>query len=96
MTKKSTTPAASPAQVSPSPGRVTRWQKAIGVLGLLVLLWVGDRLYDVIDGGTTGRGGDHRPAGAPTSQPAGTSDLSAGGTGGGGHAGHDPSRFGHG
>lgn len=55
-----------------APGAATsRWQKVVGVLGLIVVLWVGNDTYQVIDGnfgggppaanqGTDG-GGGHRP-----------------------------------
>lgn len=67
-----------------------RWQKAIGIIGLVVLLWVGDRLYDVISSGSAAPGGARGPAGrtAPT-QPAGSDTPTPGG------GGHDPSQFRH-
>lgn len=50
-----------------------RWQKVIAILGLLVVAWVGDRLYDVVsfDGSGTGGAGRHGPgpAPAPTEAP---------------------------
>lgn len=78
------------------PSGVSRWQKVVGVLGLVVMLWVGDRLYDVVSRGTgDGPGRGHGPADRiPTSQPTDTRDPAPGG--GGGSSGHDPSRFDHG
>ncbi|MGH8775443.1 MAG: hypothetical protein ACRDWI_09810 [Jiangellaceae bacterium] len=81
------------APVEPSARRLSGWQKAIGVLGLVVVFWVGDRLYDVIDSGGVSSGGDHAPGGSPTSQPTDTDNSTPGGTTGGG--GHDPSQFDH-
>lgn len=72
----------------------TKWQKVVGILGLVVVLWVGDRLADVIRSGGVRAGGDHQPAGrTPTSQPTATGNPTLGSDGGG--DGHDPSRFGH-
>jgi hypothetical protein len=41
-----------------------RWQKAVGILGVLVVLWVGNDTYNVIDGdfGGGGGGGEHGPS----------------------------------
>jgi len=65
----------------------SRWQKVVGIAGLVVVLWVGSELYDVIfyDGSGFG-GGQHAPAdnqdqdGDPTPPSTGP---------------HDPSRFRH-
>ena len=38
--------------------RPSRWQKLIGTIGLLVVLWVANDTYEVIDGGI---GGGHGP-----------------------------------
>lgn len=66
----------------------TRWQKLVGVLGLVVVFWVGDSLYTVIDRGSTGPAGDHGPSGnTPTSQPTEGEPTPGGG--------HDPSQFDH-
>jgi hypothetical protein len=43
----------------------SRWQKAVGILGLIVVLWVGNDTYKVIDGdfgGGAGGGGEHGPS----------------------------------
>ncbi len=78
------------AKAARSGGR-SRWQKAIGVLGLVVVFWVGDRLYSVIERGGTVPGGGHGPGGStPTNQPTG-GEVNPGG----GPTGHDRSRFGH-
>ena len=69
----------------------TRWQKMVGALALVVVFWVGDRLYEVIDRGGTGAGAEHGPDRTSTSPAADTGDPIPGG----GHGGHDPSRFGH-
>jgi hypothetical protein len=59
----------------------SRWQKMTGIMGLVVVLWVGNNLFDTISSGGMGSGGDHAPPGGPpTTQPAG---------------GHDPSQFDH-
>ena len=39
-----------------------RWQKAVGILGVLVVLWVGNDTYNVIDGDFGGGGGEHSPS----------------------------------
>ena len=70
-----------------------RWQKTVGVLGLVVVLWVGDRLYDVISSGGLGPGGDHQPSGGPpATQPADSDEPAPGAD----TSGHDPSQFDHG
>lgn len=48
-----------------APGGTSPWQKAVGVLGLLVVLWVGGEMYDVVffDGVGPGSGGTDAPAG---------------------------------
>lgn len=66
--------------------RTSRWQQAIGIIGLVVVLWVGDNLFDAItsDGmGSGGGPGGHAPPGeTPTTQPPAGE--------------HDPSQFDHG
>lgn len=98
-------PAGGTAPRRPAAGGLSRWQKAIGALGLVVVLWVGDRLYTVIDRGGAGPGVEHGPGGGtPVSEPPGGTPTSVppGGadpTPGGGQrdpAGHDPSQFDHG
>lgn len=39
-----------------APPRVSRWQKAVGTIGLVAVLWAGNNLYDAIDRGGGGRG----------------------------------------
>jgi hypothetical protein len=96
MTATSTEPAVDPAAVRRSTGGLSRWQRLIGVLGLVVVFWVGDRLYDVISSGGIGPGADHGPSGGtPTTEPVGTDTPTPGG-GSGGEGGHDPSQFDHG
>lgn len=73
------------------------WQKAIGIAGLVVVLWVGDNLFDTItsDGMGTGAdpGGHAPPSGVPTTQPTdGDNPTPVGGNEGG----HDPTQFDHG
>lgn len=55
------------------------WQKVVGILGLVVVLWVGNELYDVIvfDGFGPGSGGD-------------TPAVNPGPDGGGGHRSGPP------
>jgi hypothetical protein len=46
-----------------APAGTSPWQKVVGILGLLVVLWVGNETYKVIDGdfGGGAGGGDHGP-----------------------------------
>lgn len=80
---------------------MSRWQRAVGILGLVVVFWVGDRLYDVIrsDGtsssGSDGGGGGHQPPGGDPSPPPAAGD-DAPPSSDGGSSGHDPSQFDHG
>ena len=70
------------------------WQKAVGGLGLLVVLWVGSNLFDTATSGVMGSGGEHGPpAGASTTQPIADDDPAPDDDGG---APHDPSQFNHG
>ena len=79
-----------PVSGQPSSAGRSRWEKTVGVLGLVVVFWVGDRLYNVIDSGGMGPGGDHEPGGpTPTTQPTDTDPA-------GGSDEHDPSQFDHG
>ena len=80
-----------------APTRTSRWQKVVGILGVLVVLWVGNDTYKVIDGdfgGGGGGGGGHGPA--PTTpvenedqEPGSQSPTDDGG-------GHQPPAGGHG
>lgn len=71
--------------------RASRWQRTVGVAGLVAVLWAGSNLYEVIDRGSVGPGGGggaagHGPAGGvPTTQPMG------GGHQGPPSGGHGPS-----
>ena len=92
MTTTPSHPADNRAPATPPMAGVSRWQKTIGVVGLLVLFWVGDRLYTVIDNGGMGPARGHGPAGVtPTTQPTDQDEPPGGGSPGG----HDPSQFGH-
>lgn len=77
---------------SPSPG-LSRWQKTVGVAGLIVVAWAGDRLYDVISSEGTGPGGGHQPSVQPSMQPTETDSPTAGDNDA---DGHDPSGSDHG
>lgn len=74
---------------------ISGWQKAIGVMGLVVVLWVGNNLFDTITsdgmGPGGGPGGHAPPDRAPTTQPTDGDDPAPKGGGG-----HDPSQFDHG
>lgn len=70
----------------PTPDReatagTSRWQKVVGVIGLVVVLWVGGDLFDVATRGDerpgAGAGPGTPPDGAPPGEP------------------HDPSGFDH-
>lgn len=71
------------------PGRgalaASRWQKVVGILGVLVILWVGNDTYNVIAGdfGSGGDGGGHGPSqDAPVENQDQETDT---GNDGGGH-----------
>ena len=68
-----------------------RWQKAVAIIGLLVVLWVGSQMYDVLYGdiGGGGPGGGHGPG---QDAPAENQDQEIDSDDGG----HDPSQGGHG
>lgn len=51
--------------------RTSRWQKAVGIIGLVVVLWVGSETYEVLygdigDGGPGGPGGGNHGPGQDT------------------------------
>jgi len=83
------------AGVGPDRGASTgtsRWQKVVGILGLLVVLWVGNDTYKVIDGdfGGGAGGGEHGPSqDAPVENQDQETDTDDGG-------GHTPPAGGHG
>jgi hypothetical protein len=71
---------------------ISRWQKLVGVVGVLVVLWVGNDTYKVIDGDFGGGGsGNHR--GPSPDTPVENEDQEPGTDGGGGH---QPPAGGHG
>jgi hypothetical protein len=76
-----------------APTGITRWQKAVGILGVLVVLWVGNDTYKVIDGdfGGGGGGGGHGPG---QDTPVENQDQETDPDNGGGHTG--PPEGGHG
>jgi hypothetical protein len=82
------------AGVGPDRGPLTgasRWQKVVGILGLLVVLWVGRDTYKVIDGDIGGGGGGHGPGQeAPVENQDRETDTDDGG------GGHRPPPGGHG
>lgn len=47
--------------------RTSRWQIVVGVVGLVVVLWVGGDLYEVVTSG--GQGPPGRPGGGPPAGP---------------------------
>lgn len=67
------------------PSRTSRWQKVVGILGFVVILWVADDLLDnVLDHGPGGGGG---PRHGPTQgeDPAEDQEQHTGPDDGGGH-----------
>jgi hypothetical protein len=68
-------------------GGTSRWQRVVGMLGLVVVLWVGSELYDVIFFDGTFRGG---PQQGPVENNDPDGDRTPPTSGG-----HDPSQFGH-
>jgi hypothetical protein len=68
------------------------WQKVVGIVGLLVVLWVGDNMYDTVTGDLGGgpAGGLHGPGqNAPVENQDQAPDTDDGG-------GHTPPAGGHG
>jgi hypothetical protein len=82
-----------PEQSARPAAGTSRWQKVVGTLGLVVLLWVGRGLYGTVTGDVAG-GGGHGPA---PSAPAQTDEPETDGPGG--HVppagGHRPPAGGH-
>lgn len=66
----------------------TRWQKVVGILGLIVVLWVGNNMYDTVTGDLDGGPGPGQHA------PAENQDQETDTDDGGGHTG--PPAGGHG
>ena len=76
-----------------APNGTSRWQKVIGVVGVLVVLWVGNDTYNVIDGDFGGGGGGGNHGGPSQDTPVENEDQEPGTDGGGGH---QPPAGGHG
>ncbi|HEX9765277.1 MAG TPA: hypothetical protein VGA36_00840 [Nitriliruptorales bacterium] len=65
------------------------WQKVVGSIGLVVVLWVGSETYDTVTGDFGGGGGDHGPGqNAPVENQDPETDTDGGG--------HQPPAGGHG
>lgn len=45
----------------PATTGTSRWQKVVGSLGLVVVLWVGTEMYENVTGDFGGGGGGHGP-----------------------------------
>ncbi len=78
----------------PTPG-TSRWHKVVGILGALVVLWVGNDTYTIIDGdfgSGAGGGGEHGPS---QDAPAENQDQETDTDDGGGHT-PGPPAGGHG
>ena len=58
---------------------ISRWQKVVGAVGVLVVLWVGSDTYQVLTGDFGGPAGGHGPG---QNAPSETQDSE---TDGGGH-----------
>jgi len=70
-----------------APTGTSRWQKVVGIVGLLVVLWVGDNMYDTVTGDLGG--GQHGPGqNAPVENQDQAPDTDDGG-------GHTPPAGGH-
>lgn len=77
--------------VGPDRGAITgtsRWQKIVGIMGLVVVLAVGGDLYDVVTGGARGPGGGG--SGSPGVRGPGGQSPPSDGTDSGGGGGHTP------
>lgn len=75
------------------PSRTSRWQKVVGILGFVVILWVGDDLLDnVLDRGPGGGGGDPRHGPTQGEDPAEDQEQD---TGPDDDGGHEPPEDGH-
>lgn len=72
-----------------TPTGTSRWQKAVAILGVLVVLWVANDTYKIIDA-DSGRGGHQAPAqNTPVENQDQDPDADSGG-------GHQPPAGGHG
>jgi hypothetical protein len=72
---------------------ISRGQKVVGVVGVLVVLWVGNDTYKVIDGDFGGGGGGGNHGGPSQDTPVEKEDQEPGTDGGGEH---QPPAGGHG
>ncbi|MGH2532060.1 MAG: hypothetical protein ACRDJW_07100 [Thermomicrobiales bacterium] len=71
--------------VGPDRGATTgtsRWQKMVGIIGIVVVLWVGNRMYDTVFGAGPGPGGpgSMQHTGGGDTPPSGVMDQSGGNT----------------
>lgn len=80
-----------PTRTRDAVATTTRWQKAIGILGLGVVLWVGTNLFDVVTSRESGSPGGLGPGENPPGQTTDDQDR----TPPGGESPHDPSQFNH-
>lgn len=71
-----------------STGGTTRWQKVVGIIGLVVALWVGSEMYDTVFPRGPGPGGPGPGQHAPGENQEQEIDT-------GDDGGHDPSQFEH-
>lgn len=86
------------AERSATTTRTTRWPKVVGSLGLVVMLWVGNEMYDALYG-DTGGGPDHGGPGggeSPAENQEQEIDTDENGDDDGDVGEHDPSQFDHG
>jgi hypothetical protein len=79
---------------SGGPTGTSRWQKVVGILGVLVVLWVGNDTYKVIDGDFGGGGDGGGEHGTGEDLPVEDQDQETDTDTGGGHTG--PPEGGHG
>jgi len=66
--------------VEPDRGATTgtsSWQKMVGIIGIVVVLWVGDRMYDTVSSADPGGpgSGQHAPGGDSTTPMGGNTPL---------------------
>lgn len=73
-----------------APTGTSRWQKAVGILGVLVVLWAGSDTYEIID--SDSGGGNHGPG---QDTPVENQDQEPDTDNGGGHT-PGPPEGGHG
>ena len=59
--------------------RISRWQKVVAIIGLVVLLGVGARMVGAIAGDGTGPGGHGPPVTEPATEPTGDEPAGEGG-----------------